>query len=141
LHAVRIGDRADDARVILAWRSPTETLMLSSEPERFEDLERRLAGASGGCLVNQTGGVRALRVRGSRARDLMLRLGAPTAIPDLGEARSSRLAELPVLAVCVQNGELILLVERAYADHLLEWMVVTVRDLQVSARGPRGGQI
>jgi sarcosine oxidase gamma subunit len=129
LHAVRIDGLADDAHCILAWRSPTETLFLSSDVGPFNDVERRLADAPGGCLVNQTGGIRALRVRGSRTRDLLLRLGAPTAIPGLGEARSSRLAELQVLVVCVQSDELILLVERVYADHLLEWMAVTVADL------------
>jgi hypothetical protein len=128
LRAARIDRGADDAHSILAWRSPTETLFLDSDARRFNDLERRLADTPGGCMVNQTGGIRAVRVRGSRARDLMVRLGATTAIPGLDEARSSRLAELQVLAVCVQTGELILLIERVYADHLLEWMAATVAD-------------
>ena len=40
----------------------------------------------------------------ARARDLLLRLGAATALPDLGEARTGRLAELPVLTLCVTAG-------------------------------------
>jgi sarcosine oxidase gamma subunit len=129
LHAVRIDGATADAHGILAWRSPTETLFLSSDAGPFNAVEGRLGDVPDGCLVNQTGGIRALRVRGSRARDLLLRLGAATAIPGPGEARSSRLAELQVLVVCVQSDELILLVERVYADHLLEWMAVTVADL------------
>jgi hypothetical protein len=67
-------------------------------------------------------------VRGLKARDLLARLGAVASIPDLGEARSSRLAELQVMTVCVQAGEFLLLVERVYAHHLLEWMGATVAD-------------
>jgi len=136
LHALRIDSGADDAHSILAWRSPTETLFLSSDARPFNDLERQLADSPEGCMVNQTGGIRALRIQGSRTHDLLLRLGAPTAIPRLGEARSSRLAELHVLVVCVQPGELILLVEGVYADHLLEWMAATVADFSAETRGP-----
>jgi hypothetical protein len=96
-------------------------------------------------MVNQTGGIQVLRVQGPRAADLMVRLGAPTAapaaapaaaraaahvtMPSPGEARSSRLAELQVLTACVHAGELLLLVERVYADHLLGWIRATAADL------------
>jgi hypothetical protein len=56
------------------------------------------------------------------------RLGAATAIASLGEARSGRLAELHVLTACVQSGEFLLLVERVYANHLIEWIRATVAD-------------
>jgi hypothetical protein len=79
-------------------------------------------------MVVQTGGIRVLRVAGSRARDLLLRLGSAQAIPALGEARTGRLAELQVLTACVQAGEYLLLVERVYANHLLEWVRATVAD-------------
>jgi hypothetical protein len=59
----------------------------------------------------------------------LLRLGAATAIPTLGEARSGRLAELQVLTACVNAGEYLLLVERVYAIHLLEWIGATAADL------------
>jgi heterotetrameric sarcosine oxidase gamma subunit len=119
----------DDAQSILAWRSPTETLLLSTDQEAFTDLKERLAGATDGCMVDQTGGWCAVRVRGGRAGDLLLRLGASASIPGVGEARSSRLADLPVLALCVQPGTLILLVERVYLKHFLGWIATTVADL------------
>jgi hypothetical protein len=59
----------------------------------------------------------------------LLRLGAATAIPNLGEARSGRLAELQVLTACLVSGEVLLLVERVYANHLLEWIGATAADL------------
>jgi hypothetical protein len=59
----------------------------------------------------------------------LLRLGAATVIPNLGEARSGRLAELQVLTACVSPKEYLLLVERVYLNHLLEWMTATAADL------------
>ena len=85
-------------------------------------------GVPDGCMVDQTGGICVLRVQGVRAGDLLLRLGATTAVPDLGEARSGRLAELHVLTACVQAGEYLLLVERVYADHLIGWIRATAAD-------------
>ncbi len=55
-------------------------------------------------------------------------MGAATAIPAPGEARSGRVAEVPVLTACVESGEFLMLVERVYADHLLGWMRATVAD-------------
>jgi sarcosine oxidase gamma subunit len=128
LHAVRIDAAPDGPRFILLWRSPTETLLLSYDPPALAELDERVASEVDGCMVVQTGGIRVLRVAGSRARDLLLRLGSAQAIPALGEARTGRLAELQVLTACVQAGEYLLLVERVYANHLLEWVRATVAD-------------
>jgi len=124
ISAVIPGDRQS----ILAWRSPTETLLLATETAEFARLKERLAGAADGCMVDQTGGLGVLRLRGRRADDLVLRMGSNESIPRRGEARSSRLAELNVLTLCVQADELILVVERVYADHLIDWMSRTITD-------------
>jgi heterotetrameric sarcosine oxidase gamma subunit len=124
----QIGSAAQGSYVILAWRSPTETVLLSNDPAAFEELERQLAAAPDGCMVNQSGGICVLRVHGEKAGDLLMRLGAATAIPNLGEARSGRLAELQVLTACVSPKEYLLLVERVYANHLLEWIAATAAD-------------
>jgi hypothetical protein len=129
LRTFQIGSATQGSYVILAWRSPTETLLMSSDRAAFDELERQLATAPDGCMVNQTGGICVLRVRREKAADLLLRLGAATAIPDLGEARSGRLAELQVLTACVLPKEYLLLVERVYANHLLEWIGATAADL------------
>jgi sarcosine oxidase gamma subunit len=129
LRAVRIEQTAGGAHFILAWRSPTENSLLCSDPAAFSALAAKLTAATDGCMVDQSGGIRVVRVAGIRARDLLLRLGAATALPDLGEARSGRLAELSVLTVSVQAGEYLLLVERVYAHHLLEWISATAADM------------
>jgi hypothetical protein len=129
LRAFQAGSAAQGPYVILAWRSPTETLLLSNERAAFDELERQLAAALDGCMVNQTGGMAVLRVRGKKAGDLLLRLGAATAIPSQGEARSGRLAELQVLTACLLPGEFLLLVERVYANHLLDWIGATAADM------------
>jgi sarcosine oxidase gamma subunit len=129
LRAFQVGSATQGAYIMMAWRSPTETLLLSNERAAFDELERQLAAAPDGCMVNQTGGICVLRVQGEKAGDLLLRLGATTAIPSLGEARSGRLAELQVLTACVWPKEYLLLVERVYAHHLLEWIGATAADL------------
>ena len=129
LRALQVGSAAQGSYVILAWRSPTETLLLSNGRAAFDELERQLAAALDGCMVNLTGGIDVFRVRGEKAGDLLLRLGAATAIPNQGEARSGRLAELQVLTACLAPSEFLLLVERVYANHLLEWISATAADL------------
>ena len=128
LRAVQVDLATSGAHFLLAWRSRTETLLLSKDEAAFAALELRLAAEVDGCMVDQTGGMSAFRVRGLKARDLLVRLGAVTSIPEPGEARSSRLAELQVMTVCVQAGEFLLLVERVYANHLREWIGATVAD-------------
>ena len=128
LRALHIETAVGGARFVLLWRSPTETLLLSHDPAAFAELEQRTAGEVDGCMVVQTGGLRVLRVKGPKARDLLLRLGSATAMPALGEARTGRLAELSVLTACVQAGEYLLVVERVYAKHLLEWIRMSVAD-------------
>ena len=118
-----------DAKFILAWRSPTETLLLSADRGAFAQFEESLASVPGGCMVDQTGGLCAVRVSGGRAADMLLRLGSSASIPAVGEARSSRLADLQVLTLCIQPGTLILLVERVYLAHLVGWMSTTAADL------------
>ena len=117
-----------DAQIVLAWRSPTETLLLCKDRATFAELQARLAGAADGCMVDQTGGICVLRVQGRRCGDLLQRMGAATAIPGLGLARGGRLAEVHVLTACIQEGEFLLFVERVYADHLVEWMRTTAAD-------------
>lgn len=112
----------------LVWRSPTETLLLCEDAQAFAQLQQRLAAGEDGCMVDQSGGIRVLRVRGARTEDLLARLGANSVAPQLGEARTGRLAELPVTAVRTQADEVLLLIERVYADHLLEWIAVTAGD-------------
>jgi sarcosine oxidase gamma subunit len=129
LRALRAEARVGGApSFILLWRSPTETLLLSYDPTALAELDERVASEVDGCMVVQTGGIRVLRVAGPKARDLLLRLGSASALPALGEARTGRLAELQVLTACVQAGEYLLLVERVYANHLLDWIRATVAD-------------
>lgn len=118
-----------ESEFILAWRSPTETLLLSTDRSAFLNLEKHLASAKDGCMVDQSGGLCAVRVRGSKSAQLLRRLGPSASIPGPGEARSSRLADLPVVALCVRDDTLILLVERVYIAHMLGWISKTAADL------------
>jgi heterotetrameric sarcosine oxidase gamma subunit len=117
-----------DGQLLLAWRSPTETLCLTDSSARLSDLEAKLAGAADGCFVNLSGGLQVLRVTGERIPDLLSRLGGTASIPRPGEARRSRMADVPVLALSLRAGETLLLVDRGYAEHLLHWIRETLLD-------------
>jgi sarcosine oxidase gamma subunit len=118
------------SELVLAWRSPTETLLLTADAGCLAAAGALAAGRSEGCLVDQTGGILTLVVAGARAPDLLLRLGSTDSVPALGEARTSRLAELSVMSLCTRAGEILLLVERVYARHLTGWIRDTVGDFK-----------
>jgi heterotetrameric sarcosine oxidase gamma subunit len=120
--------RTADGQLLLAWRSPTETLCLTHSRARLWNLEAKLTGVADGCLVNLSGGLRVLRVTGERIADLLCRLGGTASIPLPGEARRSRMADVPVLALSLRAGETLLVVDRAYADHLCAWIRETLLD-------------
>jgi Sarcosine oxidase, gamma subunit family len=123
---------AGAGELTLAWRSPTETLLLTPSAARLAQLEEQLAGAGDGCLVNLTGGLKVLGVTGDRIADLLCRLGGTASVPAPGEARRSRLADVPVLALCVRAGETLLVVDRAYTEHLMGWIRETLLDFPES---------
>lgn len=112
---------------VLAWSRPTETLALSEDAGALDELERRLAMADGGYVVNLSGGLAVFRLSGPRVADLLQRLGVAGA-PRPGEARRGRLADVAVMTLCAHEGEVLLAVDRAYAAHLLGWIGETLAD-------------
>jgi sarcosine oxidase gamma subunit len=129
------GTSAEDAAtagsdLVLAWRSPTETLLVTADAGCLVVVDRFAANRSDGCLVDQTGGILTLVVAGAGAPDLLLHLGSTDAVPALGEARTSRLAELSVTSLCTRPGEILLLMERVYVRHLIGWIRETVADFK-----------
>ena len=119
-----------DGQVILAWRSPTETLCVTRSIPRLAELTVQLAGAADGCIIDLSGGVRIVRLTGLRIADLLWRLGGTASVPGAGEARRSRLADVAVLALSVRAGETLLAVDRAYLSHLLAWIRETLLDFE-----------
>jgi sarcosine oxidase gamma subunit len=128
LRAGRAGRAGSE--LVLAWRSPTETLLVTADAGWLAAVSAFAAGRSDGCLIDQTGGILSLVLTGARVPDLLLRLGSTDAIPALGEARTSRLAELAVMSLCTRPGEILLLVERVYVRHLIGWIRETVADFK-----------
>jgi hypothetical protein len=122
------GQAREGRGLILAWRSPTETVCLASELQSLTDLGHQLGGAADGCLVDLTGAFVIVCLAGERIADLSCRLGGSASLPLPGEARRSRMADVPVLALCVQEGEVSLLVERGFGEHLLGWIRATLQD-------------
>jgi hypothetical protein len=117
------------SELVLAWSRPTETLLLTRDEAALGELLRRLASADGGYVVNLSGGLAVLRLTGARVEELIGRLGG-AAVPQPLEARRGRLADVPVLAVCVRAGEILLVVDRSLAGHLTAWIGETLEDFR-----------
>ena len=117
-----------EGSLILAWLRPTETLLLSDKGAPLADLGRHLADLPGGQLVDLTGGVQALRLQGARVGELLDRLGGMAVALPLNGARRGRLADVPVLALSVRAGEVLLVVDRASLGHLSSWIDATLAD-------------
>jgi len=111
--------------LLLAWTRPTETLVLAADAAPLRELMRRLEPAEGGCVVELTGAVAVLRLTGAPVADLIGRLGS-TGLPQPGEARRGRLADVAVLSLSVRAGEVLLVVDRAFAGHLDAWIGATL---------------
>lgn len=123
------GQARDAGRdLCFAWRSPTETLCLSRTEQRLLELQDALAGAAEGCVVELTGGLSVVHVEGEKIEALLCRLGGSACLPACGEARRGRMADVPVLALCLQPGVVQLVLDRAYGEHLLAWIRMTLRD-------------
>ena len=83
-------------------------------------------------MVELTGGLRIVRLTGLRIADLLSRLGGTASVPAPGEARRSRLADVPVLAISLRAGETLLVIDRVYLPHLLAWIRETLLDFETS---------
>lgn len=118
-------------RAVLAWRSPTETLLLCNEAALIAQLQADVATLNDGCVVDQTGGTWVLRASGERVTDLFARMGGQGTLPVIGAALRSRLADIPVLALRVQAGEILLIVERLYVEHIMGWIRASAADLRI----------
>jgi len=117
--------------VMLARIGPTETLALSfpeHEPQ-LEALTRQLAQIPGGQVIDLSGGFKAFRLRGARLAEVLARLGGAGLMPQIGAACRGRFADVPVLALGVRAGEVLLVADRAWAAHLLGWLRVTLADM------------
>ncbi len=112
--------------LLLAWRSPSETLLLCRDPGPL----RTVSGIEAdGCCIDLTHGRCVLRIEGIRGGELVMRLGGTALDPPPGGARSGRLAEVPGLTLRLDADLLLLVVDRLYADHLLAWIRLSVADL------------
>jgi sarcosine oxidase gamma subunit len=114
---------------LLAWRSPTETLCLAASAAALEELAAPLASTADGCLVELTGALHVISLSGPRCNELLLRLGSSASVPLPGEARRSRMADVPVLALSVNAGEVHLVLERTYGEHVCGWLEASLEDL------------
>ena len=114
----------------LLWRSPGETWLLAGTPAPIHALRRGLGTGDAAWLVDLTGGIRGIHLTGTRALGVMRRLGSSLSIPRAGEARTGRFADVTVTVAGWQPDEYLLLVERVFYEHLLDWIRETLADLR-----------
>jgi sarcosine oxidase gamma subunit len=131
LRALRsAGDLTREA-VVLAWRSPTETLLIGAAATLIETLQSAAATLTDGCIVDQRGGTLGFRANGEAVANVFARLGGHGACPAIGESLPTRLADVAVSAVKVDPEETLLIVERSYAAHLIGAIRVSAADLRI----------
>jgi hypothetical protein len=123
--------------LVLAWVRPGETLALCEDGARLEELARQLAEAPGGQLVDLRGGLALARLGGPQVREFLGRLGGFGTVPQPGEARRGRLADVAVLALSLHAGEVQLVVDHALSPHVLEWVRAARADY-LSGQGAGG---
>jgi sarcosine oxidase gamma subunit len=114
---------------IAAWRSPTETLFLCNSSDQIVQLHANVASLSDGCIVDQSGGLLVFRTSGPSITDLFARIGGQATLPVVGESRRSRLADIPVSAIRMHTMEILLVVERVYAEHMMSWIRVSAAEI------------
>jgi heterotetrameric sarcosine oxidase gamma subunit len=114
--------------VTLAWRSPSEILLLSGAAQVLQRLGAKLEGSSEACLVDLSAAFKVVRLAGPRISDLLCRLGGTGVIPKVGAAHRGRLCDVPVLAVSVCEAETWLVLERVFLPHVLGWIAATLAD-------------
>jgi sarcosine oxidase, subunit gamma len=117
-----------DGRVV--WLGPDEWL-LTSERERPEDLEARIRDAVvplGGAAVDVSAQRIAIRLTGSRMRDLLAKGCAIDLHPRVfGRGRSAQstlgLAAVVLLALGDGGDDFLVLVRSSFAGYLAEWLL------------------
>lgn len=114
---------------LVLWRNPHESWLISSDAAPSSAIAAALREATMACIVDQTGGIRPIRIRGRRRGDLLIRLASVASIPATNQALAGRWADVTAVAVGSSDDETILLVERVYADHILGWIRETLADL------------
>ena len=122
--------------LLLASVRPSEALCIAVVPAALPAL-LELGEADDGCLIELTGALDLLWLEGTRGAELLARLGGQGITPALGEARRSRMADVPVLALAPARAACWLLVERTYTEHLSGWIVATLADLPPPSDGAR----
>jgi sarcosine oxidase subunit gamma len=118
----------EDGRVV--WLGPDEWL-LTSEHERPEDLEARIRAAVvplGGAAVDVSAQRIAIRLTGSRVRDLLAKGCAIDLHPRVfGRGRSAQstlgLAAVVLLALGDGGDDFLVLVRSSFAGYLAEWLL------------------
>lgn len=114
---------------ILAWRSPSETTLITSDDDLPDSLQAAAAAIHDGCIVDLRSGTLVFRARGQQVATVVARTAGHGAMPAIGDSRRARLAEVPVLLVKVQDDETLILVERIYAPHVMSVLRVSAADL------------
>jgi sarcosine oxidase gamma subunit len=129
--ALRSAEHRTWEAIVLAWRSPTETLMIGAAPTLIDTLQGAAATLTDGCIVDQRGGALVFRCSGDAVEDLFARLGGHGACPAIGESLRTRLIDVAVSAVKVEPEETWLIVERSYGPHLLAAIGASAADLGI----------
>ena len=122
-------DAAGQTVTLLAWRSPSETTLLTTDEGLIDSLQTAAAALGDGCVVDQRGGLWVLQARGEAVPDLVAKQAGHGAMPAIGESRRTRFAGVAVSIVKVRAAETLLVIDRIYAPHVMASIRVSAADL------------
>jgi len=129
LGATHDSDASGQPVTLLAWRSPSETTLLTTDAGLLDALQTAAAALSDGCVVDQRGGLLVLRARGEAVANLVAKKAGHGAMPALGESRRVRFADVAVVLVKVRAAETLFVVDRIYAPHVMASIRMSAADL------------
>jgi heterotetrameric sarcosine oxidase gamma subunit len=130
--AAHSADDAKESLTLLAWRSPSETTLLTTDLKLLDSLQTAAAALNDGCVVDQRGGMLVFRARGKEVANLVARTAGHGAMPAIGESRRTRLADVAVMLVKVQAEESLFVVDRIYAPHVMASIRASAADIDIA---------
>ena len=120
------------------WRSPSEITLLARERTTADAAMAALAAEPLTCALDQTDGILALELQGTRVDELLQRLvNSPSLSVQPGSATRTRLADIAVTLVRERPDTLWLLADRSHEFYMAAWLRCAGAGLEAAPAVPK----
>ena len=125
----RVHSADGQGMTVLAWRSPSETTLLTTENGLIDALQSAAARLADGCMVDQRGGLLVFGARGEAVPELVAKKAGYGAMPAIGESRRTRFADVAVSIAKLRADQTLFIVDRIYAPHVMASIRISAENL------------